>query len=565
MEIFEGDIVRKYPLYAVDDILDLKALTDRCVRLYASENAFKMMTGRTGYHNITYGQFGDELRALANALIDRGFSGLRIILIGENAYSWILSYFAIVNANATVVPLDKELTKEEILSLVRRSGASAIFYSGTFEDEVSFVASHIPGIDTVSLNEKGGAKTTVAELIAQGKELVRQGKDKYSDIEIDRDRTCTILFTSGTTGVSKGVMLSHRCLAADTISACKVIKFTTDDVLLSVLPINHAYEALSGIIGPIYYGVSVAFCKSIKDIPACLKLFRPTVMVLVPLFVETFYKRIWETAKKQGKEKKLRFGVALGNLLSALGINARDRLLAEVRGVFGGRLKTVICGGAYLNPELVKAFRGFGVQILQGYGITECSPIISVNRVESHKDASVGWVFSCCDVRFDEAGQILVKGDNVMKGYLDDPESTAEAFDGEWFKTGDLGYRDKDGFLYVTGRCKNLIVLKNGKNIMPDEVEYLLNKSPLIAESLVKEAPGDANGSESLMAVIYPDPGMTKDMDEAELRQAVQAEVDQANQKLVYYKKIHQFTLRTSEFPKTTTQKIMRYKVGNGE
>lgn len=552
---------KKYPYNKTEKILDLKVLTDTCVRNYNGKPAFKIRLSKTEVKSITYNDFGRQLCALANTLIDKGFQGKRIALIGENSYPWVLTYLSVVNINATIVPLDKELTAEEICELVKRAGACALFHSPAFYDEAVYAVQHIPELYTVSLKEKGSADDTLEEMIQQGEAMVAQGSDRYSNIEIDRERACSILFTSGTTGKSKGVMLSHTNLGSNIVSACELVKYTPNDVFLSILPIHHTYENMAGIVCPLNFGSTIAFCESVKLLPECLALFRPTIMVLVPLYLETFYNRIWESARKQGKESKLKLGVRIGNLLSLIGIDVRDKLLHDVRKFFGGRLGLIISGGAYLNPMLVHGFKGFGITVVQGYGITECSPIISVNRNKCLKAKSVGWIMSCNDVKIDDDGQILVKGDNVMIGYLDDDQGTIDAFDGDWYKTGDLGYMDKDGFLYVTGRCKNLIVLKNGKNIMPDEIESLLQQSPLIAEAMVKESRADANGSESVMAIIYPDPAVTKDMNTKELCQAVQAEVDAVNQKLVLYKRVQHFVLRSTEFPKTTTKKIQRYKV----
>lgn len=552
---------KKYPYNKTEKILDIKVLTDTCVRNYNDKPAFKIRLSKTEVKSITYNDFGRQLCALANTLIDKGFQGKRIALIGENSYPWVLTYLSVVNINATIVPLDKELTAEEICELVKRAGACALFHSPAFDDEAVYAAQHIPELYTVSLREKGSADDTLEEMIQQGEAMVAQGSDRYSNIEIDRERACSILFTSGTTGKSKGVMLSHTNLGSNIVSACELVKYTPNDVFLSILPIHHTYENMAGIVCPLNFGSTIAFCESVKLLPECLALFRPTIMVLVPLYLETFYNRIWESARKQGKESKLKLGVRIGNLLSLIGIDVRDKLLHDVRKFFGGRLGLIISGGAYLNPMLVHGFKGFGITVVQGYGITECSPIISVNRNKCLKAKSVGWIMSCNDVKIDDDGQILVKGDNVMIGYLDDEQGTIDAFDGDWYKTGDLGYMDKDGFLYVTGRCKNLIVLKNGKNIMPDEIESLLQQSPLIAEAMVKESRADANGSESVMAIIYPDPAVTKDMNTKELCQAVQAEVDAVNQKLVLYKRVQHFVLRSTEFPKTTTKKIQRYKV----
>ncbi len=555
-------VTKSYPLNPIEKISDLKALTDRSVRVYGKAPAFRTMLGKTEYETKTYEQFGSELCELANALIENGWQDKRIALIGENSYHWLLSYFAVVNIGATVVPLDKELDEDEIVELIKRSGSSVLIHSENYDEEAEFAAQKVKGLRRVSLGKKKSADTTLTVLLDQGKDILSAGTDKYSGIELDREKVCSILFTSGTTGKSKGVMLCHRNLAANVVSACENVKFEADDVLVSILPIHHSYEDMCGIFGPMNYGSCIAFCEEIKRLPDALALFKPTIMVLVPLYVETFYRKIWNAAAESGQESKLRMGIKIGNALAAVGIDIRDSLLADVRKAFGGRLKSIVCGGAYLNPDYIKRYKSFGVTIIQGYGITECSPIISSNRNKHIKAKSVGWIFSCNEVRFDKQGQILVKGENVMLGYLDDEQGTKEAFDGEWFKTGDLGYKGKDGYLYFAGRCKNLIVLKNGKNIMPDEIESLLIQTPLIAECMVKESIGDENGSESIMAIIYPDPAATKGMNTSKILSEIQKDVDGINQSLVYYKRINNFLIRENEFPKTTTKKIQRYKVG---
>lgn len=555
-------VTKKYPLNPVKKITDLKDMTDKCVSMYADLPAFRTMLSKTEYETKSFNEFGQELCVLANAFIEKGWDKKRIALIGENSYLWLLSYFAIVNIGATVVPLDKELGEEDIAELIKRSGASVFIHSKNYDDEGVYAKKKAKSLKTVSLGEKKNADFAISDLLNKGKDIVSSGVDKYSELEIDPEKPCSILFTSGTTGKSKGVMLSHKNFAANVVSACELVKYTTEDVFVSILPIHHAYEDMGGLFCVMYQGSCIAFCEGVKKLMDALALFKPTKMVLVPLYIETFYNRIWEKARKSGKDSKLRTGIRICNLLAAFGIDIRDKLLADVRKAFGGRLKLIISGGAYLNPAYVKHYKAFGITIVQGYGITECSPIISVNRNECLKEKSVGWLCSCNDVKIDEDGQILVKGDNVMIGYLDDEEATKEAFDGEWFKTGDLGYMDKDGFLYVTGRCKNLIVLKNGKNIMPDEIESLLKQSSLIAETMVKESNGDENGAESIMAIIYPDPTTTQGMQTRDICAAIQKDIDEINQKLVYYKRVNSFVLRESEFPKTTTKKIQRFKVG---
>jgi len=548
-------------LYPVTRMHDLKELTDTVCAEFAGHDAFRTMAGPLEYVSVSYAQFGKDLGALANALVDNGLTGKRIAVVGENSYPWVLTYLSTANINATITTLDKELSKETMLEQAARAGVCALFFSNTYSEEAAYIKSNIPGITTVSFKEGAGADFVLADWIRRGNDIIAQGMDKYSGIEIDRERTCAILFTSGTTGGSKGVMLSHRNLASNIVSAAELILIKPEDVLLSVLPIHHTWEATGGILGPISRGATIAFCESIKTLPACLKLFKPTVMVLVPLYVETFHKKIWEAARKQGKEARLRLGIGVCNALAAVGIDLRRKLLSDVLAFFGGRIRIMPCGGAPLNAALIKGFKDFGIAVMHGYGTTECAPIVSANGDFRRKLGSDGFIFSCCKVRVSAEGEILVRGENVMKGYLDDAQATAEAFDGDWYKTGDLGYADKHGFLYVTGRCKNLIVLKNGKNISPEEIEHKLCAIPAVAEVLVKEEPGN----EYLTAQIYPDQEALRSMGEEALKKAVGEGIDRVNQKLETYKRVRRFELRKMEFPKTTKRSIMRYQVKGGE
>ena len=550
----------RYPFNPVEKVRDLKELTDYSTRTYADKDAYLIMTGRDSYKGVTYRQFGKELTALANALMTRGWAGERMALVGENSYEWVLAYFSIVNTNSTAVPLDKELTAEELKAFVLRAKATVLFVSPSYAEEAQIILDAAPELRVVSLGDAFGPAMPLRELVDEGFALLARGEDRYTNLEIDRERPCAIMFTSGTTGASKGVLLCHRNFAADTVAACQMVLFKKEDLMLSLLPINHAYECVCGIFGPMLYGSTVAFCPGVKHLPDCLKMFRPTVMVLVPLYVETFHRRIWEKAKKEGKEGQLKMAIRLCNLAAIFGINLRDILLRQVREAFGGRLRLVVSGGAYMNPKLIKAYRDFGIVILHGYGATECSPIITAKFIGWRRDKSVGVPLPCCEVKIDQDGQILVRGESVFLDYLDDEEGTAEAFDGDWYKSGDLGYKDKDGFIYVTGRSKDMIVLKNGKNIMPEEIENLLQQSPLIAEVMVKEAPGDENGSDKLMAIIYPDPAKKEELGSA-LHSALQQEIDSVNKQLASFKQIRLFALRDTEFPKTTTRKIKRYQV----
>jgi long-chain acyl-CoA synthetase len=547
-------------LYPVKRWHDLKELTDTVCADYASHDAFRTMKDASEYVSVSYKRFGREICAFANSLIDAGLGGKSVAVLGENSYEWMLTYFSAINSNSTIVPLDKDLSKETLLEQFTRADARILFFSNTFSEEADYIKSHTNGVVTVSFREGCGADFTLSGWIDHGQKIVERGGDKYSNIAIDRDRTCAILFTSGTTGGSKGVMLSHRNLACNIVSATEIILIKSDDVSLSVLPIQHSWATMGCILIPLSQGATVAFCESIKTLPACMKLFKPTIMVLVPLYFETFHKRIWENAKKQGKEKKLRFALGLCNVLAAVGIDIRRKLLAEVLEFFGGRVRIMPCGGAPLNPALIKSFRSFGIRILHGYGTTECAPIVAANGDSYRRLGSDGYIFSCCKVKISDDGEILVKGENVMNGYLNDEKATAEAFVDGWYRTGDLGYV-RDNFIYVTGRCKNLIVLKNGKNISPEEIEGKLSAIPLIAEVLVEEDPGN----EYLVAQIYPEQTALKTMGEEALRREIETEIDRINQKLVPYKRVRRFYLRDTEFPKTTKRSIMRYQVKGGK
>lgn len=550
--------VPAYRLNKIERMNDLRELAERSVWLFSDKPAFLTRTGTNKYISVTYREFGDDFKALGTWLIDNGFLNKRVAILGENSYPWLVVYFSVIGINSVVVPLDKDLPKEELVSLIERAGADALFYSSSYQEEAQFIEQETKRqVLYVKMTEGGQVSAELRQMIDQGSALLQSGDKRFEQIKIDRESLCSICFTSGTTGRSKGVMLSHKNLISDSTCGVEHVKLTPEDTALSVLPVSHTFEDSCGIFGPMYWGVTIAFCDGLKNLPECLSLFRPTYMVLVPLYLETFLKRIFSTAEKQGKLKKLKLGFKIVGFFQKFGIDLSAKLMKDVRHFFGGRLNTVICGGAYMNPELYWQYKRLGITIIQGYGITECSPIVSANLTTYQKYNSCGRVASCNQVKFDADGQLLVKGDNVMMGYLDDPKATEEAFEDGWFKTGDLGFTDKKNLLYISGRMKNLIVLKNGKNIMPDEIESQLMQSAVIQEVMVTEAPDE----ESLMAYIYPNPELVAGMAPEEVNALVQSEVDKINSRLPYYKKVHSFKIRETEFPKTTSRKIKRYKL----
>lgn len=559
--------MKPYALYPTDALQDLQGLVRRCTQKFAGKDAFRIRVDASTSRSVTYAQFGEDLSALGNALMQRGLTGQRYAILGENMYEWVLCYLAGTNSNTTVVPLDKELMAPEIIGLVKRTGVCAFFYSDTYADVAQAVGEACDGITFINLNNSDppDGHLCFSALLEEGRALLREGKDAFSHVRIDREKPCAILFTSGTTGASKGVMLSHANIASNVVAACQMVLFYESDVLMSVLPIHHSFECTCGILCMLHYGTTICFNANIKDLPSNLQLFRPTAMFLVPLYVETFLKRIWKHAEQSGKAGKLRTGIRICNLLGALGIDVRRKLLKDVHAFFGGRLRKIVVGGAYAHPSLAEGFREFGIEVLQGYGITECSPLVAVNREKYYVDDSAGLIVPCCEARIDAdpllTGELLVRGTNVMLGYLDDPAATDAVFDGEWFRTGDIGYLDKDGFLHITGRSRNIIVLKNGKNVSPEEIEAHFHRYPLVAQAVVTPGDVDKLGVNSLIAMVYPNPELAEEMDPETLNAQLQDIIDGINRKLPAYMQLAGFTLRDTPFPQTASKKIIRYKI----
>ena len=407
-----------------------------------------------------------------------------------------------------------------------------------------------------------------AKLMDMGDDALRAGYELPDPT--DMDRMTEMLFTSGTTGTSKCVALSEKNILAAVNAACETVDFSADDSIVSVLPIHHTYELCIMLAG-LNYGMNIAINDSLKRVLKNFALFQPTGLVLVPLFVSTMNKKIWEEAKKGGKEQVLKALTKISHALRELNFDLRQTFFKQVTGAFGGNLNKIVCGGAPLNPELVDTFGEFGVDIFEGYGITECAPLIAVSPYYAPKKGSVGPAVPCCTVRIEAdhrndkgfiEGEIQVKGDNVMIGYYKNPEETARVFteDG-WFCTGDVGYMDNDGYIFITGRKKYVIISDNGKNVFPEEIEEYLAKIETIAESVVLGRK-NAEGELILTAVIYPQLDKFEDAnDRTAIEEAIHAQVKKMNKKLVSYKQVRQLEFRYEPFEKTTSKKIKRHTV----
>ncbi len=524
--------------------------------------------------NLSYERFYNRVVRTAAGLTKHGLAGKRIAVIGETSVAWLASYLAVLVTGGVIIPVDKELEIEAIIGLLESVETDAIIYSDRFNGKFAGKVSENSSIKTfipIDPDEDELAKDGVIAyraMRANGKADVDAGKFKLSRVA-NREVLAEMLFTSGTTGTSKCVMLSQKNVFSVVTSAAASVDFNPDDVLLSVLPIHHTYE-LACLLAAMDYGIKICINDSLTRVLKNIQFFKPTGLVLVPLFVYTIYKKIWTEAKKTGKEKVLKIGLGASKALRTVGLDKRRAIFAEVLNSFGGNLKKIICGGAALNPKMIEFFDDIGIPIYEGFGITECAPLTFVSPYYARKIGSVGPAVPCCQGRIEGEtigahgyveGEIQIKGDNVMLGYYNNPEANEAVFteDG-WFRTGDVGYMDNDGYFYITGRLKSVIVLENGKNIFPEEIEEYLSDIELIAESVVV---GRQEGAcVDLVAIVYPN--LTKFADDAsaeEIYNAVNAEINKLNKRMPSHKQIRKLEIREVEFEKTSSRKIKRFLV----
>lgn len=557
------------------EIQDLKQMLERSVNLYGDKNAFWLKSKNGQYYGVKYSQFKNDIDSLGTALINLGLKNKRIALISENRYEWCVTYLATANGTGVIVPLDRDLPAAEIANLIKRSKASALVFSEKLYKKIREITDEISDVEflvNMDAPEDTEDYLSFSRLIAHGRKLLNSGNREFIDAEIDPDAMSFLLFTSGTTDLAKGVMLSHRNITFDVVSVSDAFKMNSSDSILSILPLHHTYECTAGFLTMVYNGCSISFNEGLKYITKNLQEVKPTLLLSVPLILENVHKKIWDQAKKKKfLYFKLKAGLAVSNfLLNNFKIDVRKKFFRQIQENLGGRLRIVISGAAGLNPEVCKCLNDFGIPIYQGYGLTECSPIVSVNREGHLKYNSIGLPLNGVQIKIDNPnedgiGELVVKGPNVMLGYYENEAATANVLKNGWLYTGDLGYLDVDGFYYITGRKKNVIVTKNGKNIFPEEVEAYLNRSPYILESLVS-GERDKNSDETLVvAQIVPDFEAIKKklnvdiLSNDDVYKIISSEVKSVNKSMPLYKHIKKFTIRETEFAKTTTKKIKRY------
>ncbi len=543
---------------------------------FGSKTAYRYFDKDRNLLSITYRNLSNRFLKQAAGLSAAGLAGKRIAVIGETSVDWVASYVSAIAAGGVAIPMDRELDVEEISGFLAFAEVDAIVYSSTFNDKFAVIAEAHPTIKTLipMAPAKGSYENNprilpLETLLEMGEEAVEAGY-RYPEVT-DPDRMSEMLFTSGTTGSSKCVMLSEKNVVSAVNAACETVDFSADDVIVSVLPIHHTYELCIMIAG-LNYGMEICINDSLKRVLKNIELFRPTGLVLVPLFVTTMHKKVWDEAKKGGKDQLLKYLSGISHTLRSLSFDVRRTLFKQVLNAFGGRLDKIICGGAALDPEVAENFSEFGIDVFEGYGITECSPLIAVSPYYAPKKASVGPAVPCCTVRIDSdhqndkgyaEGEIQVKGGNVMLGYYKNPEGTAEVFteDG-WFRTGDIGYMDNDGYLFITGRKKYVIVLENGKNVFPEEIEEYIGKYCSVAESVVLGRRQPGSGDIVMTAIVYPQMDKFENAEDHEaIESTVRAQIAKMNRKLVSYKQVRNVEFRYTEFEKTTSRKIKRHLI----
>ena len=536
---------RPYALYNLPHINDLKDMLSQKKRKNPDKIAVAFSKGKNVIAK-TYADIYGDVCALGTWLYTKQFYGKHIAIIGENSYEWLVAFFAITCGGNVAVPIDKELPENEMAGLLKKADVEVIFYSKSYREPIINV------VEILNKEVNAYCMSDMQDYIGIGKEQIASGKNSFLDYEIDRKQLCCIMFTSGTSGNCKGVMLSHENIAEDINNSCKL--FVLRGNTIAVLPFHHAFGLVVAVFMVLNYGYTIYINKSLKTVQKDLQIAKPQTMFLVPLFVETFHKQIWMSAKKEGKEKMLKRMIKISDFLLKFGIDVRKRVFDSVRQAFGGGIEYIICGGAPLATQYVKEFRSFGIEILNGYGTTECSPCAAVNRNYYHKDGTVGVVVPDIEVKISVSGEVLVKGSIVMQGYYNDDDSTNEVFNGGWYKTGDLGYLDDEGFLTLTGRCKNLIILSNGENISPEELEADFLKYDEVQEVLVYEENG------VIIAEIYPDEDYLEKT-ECKIKQEHFDKICKViNSKRPLYKQVGKVRMRDFEFEKNTSKKILRYK-----
>jgi len=571
---------KNYPIYKTTFIDDMRALVEEAAQNFPERIAisYKENYWDKGVRKVTFKQWRIDVRNLGTALISNGLREEKIAIIGENSYGWCCSFFAVMAIGSVTVPVDKELPLDDIDGIISTTGCKAVIFGKTSEPKikellqkgalksVEMLVSVTPE-NTLDAEYAGGRTvTSLAVLQNEGAEIYANGDNSYYDYKIDVNKLASIVFTSGTTGKGKGVMLSQANIGLD--MTLGMYNFDITMKTLHVLPPHHTFGSTVNYVGHLSPGCEVYISSGIKHVSDEIREQQPTHLILVPAFLEVMNRKIWTTARKSGKEGLLKVMMKVSDGLRKIGIDIRKKLFSSVLSAFGGKLELIICGGAKLDEEIIRTFDSLGITILNGYGITECSPLISANRNKYRKPGSVGTPILACRVKIDDPdengeGEICVKGPNVMLGYYNNPEATAEVFDKDgFFHTGDYGRLDDEGWIYITGRKKNLIILSNGKNVYPEEIEADLQKVEGVCEVVVYAGESRVQKDKiTIVAEIFPDADLLNDKGIQDMQKYFEDQVKLLNAKMPPYKAVKRVKLRDSEFQKNTSRKITRFNI----
>ena len=528
--------MKKYALYSHNPIFTTKELLESCVNKYGRKEVFAYQNKNQDI-SVSFLEFATAVNAFGTFLLKAGLNDGHIAVFGENSYEWILTHFAVACGKNVIVPIDKELDADSVVELLQDSESKVLVYSNTYADIAELLQIRLPDMTYINMNE-------IPTLVKKGEELISSGCRDYLDIVVDKNDLASIVYTSGTTGKSKGVMLTHGNFCSCMYGACCNVLLTGPSLL--VLPLHHTFGLIASVFAVMFYGQTVYINKSLRRLSADFQKCQPQHLFAVPLIVETLYKNIWATAKRQGKDKVLRLLIKISDALLKCKIDIRKILFKSVISAFGGKLDLIVSGGAPIDPKYIRAFHSFGITVLNGYGITECGPIVSVNRNKFNVVGSVGLPLCCNQVKISENGEVLVKGENVMVGYYHNEDENRIVFIDGWFCTGDLGRIDEYGALHITGRIKNLIILSNGENVAAEHIESQVYTVPYVKEVI-------AYGEDDIIvAEVFLDEEV------ADARERIHVDIQAINRRMPIVKNIGKIVIRDTEFPKTTTKKIKR-------
>lgn len=562
------NIESKNKIYDVPEFENIREIIRNSFKKYPHNNAFILKEkGKYGvkYRDITYGEFWNNINELGSAFIKMGLKDKRIAVISKNRYEWAVSYFAVVNGTGIVIPLDKGLPEGEIESLLQRSYADAVIFEDKYIDTMKQIRDNktTKVTEFICMDETTEFQT-INKLLEKGKELLEQDYREFTDAKINNKDMNIILFTSGTTSLSKAVMLSQKNIVSNIYALNSAEKVYDTDVNLAFLPLHHTFGS-TGLLFFLSNGATNVFCDGIRYIAQNLKEYQVSVFVCVPLLLESMYKKILKEIDKQGKTKIIKIAISISNLLLKLGIDIRRKLFKDIINQLGGKIRFVVSGASGIDKKVAKGFNDFGILTVQGYGLTETSPVLTAENENCIRYGSIGYPMANVEVKIDNPnekgiGEIIAKGPNVMLGYYENEEATNEVLKDGWFYTGDLGYLDKDGYLFIAGRKKNVIVLKNGKNIYPEELEILINNLPYVEESMVFGMPKDDDLLLSVKIVYNKEYMQENNIEENNIKEMIWNDIKEINKGLTNYKHMKNLIITDEPMIKTTTAKIKRFE-----